>query len=167
MILSSGPVLGFETAAEQTVRPLPKSAPPAQAIRDAFIQGARQVILTAVRLEERELRRGLEQLRVGDFVGWADPLPLGPSRSRYRLRERAATPPHLGALGIKKHAWDAVGNGGWALEPRTLMVELAVRALHLGLSLETMPSEAAPFWSLRDGASLLRGWALGLRRYDP
>ena len=45
-----------------TVRPLPKAADPAQAVRDGFIRGADIVALADVPLEAAELRTGLEAL---------------------------------------------------------------------------------------------------------
>ena len=145
-----------------TVRPLPKAADPAQAVRDGFIRGADIVALADVPLEAAELRTGLEALVESDAVAWLDPRPLGPSKTVLRLREQLV-PPHVAAVAVRKHAWDAIGNHARSGRVRSVVVEVAVRVARAGLDVRYLDAAASPGWSVREGTDVLWGWLVGHR----
>lgn len=142
------------------VRPLPKQANPGQSIRDAFIAGAEAVVLTDVPLDERDLRDGLEALLEADAVAWLDPRPLGPSRTVFRLRDQLV-PPHVAAVALRKHTWDALGNHARCRRVRAAVVELAVRTARVGLDVTYRDAQASPGWTARESGEVVRGWLTG------
>lgn len=163
LVITAQPLdLGTTEDESVAVRPLPKAADPAQAIRDAFIRGAEVVVLTDVPLDPRELRLGLDALIESDAVAWLDPRPLGPSKTILRLREQLV-PPHVAAVAVRKHAWDAIGNHARSARVRSVVVEIAVRVAQAGLDVRYLDSAASPGWSLREGSDVVWGWMVGHR----
>lgn len=142
------------------IKPLSRAVRPAQAIRDGFIRGAETVVLTDVALDDAELGRGLFELRENDAVAWLDPQPLGPSTTVLRLRENLV-PPHVGAVAVRRHAWDAMGNHVRSRRVRAAVVELAVRVHRVGLDVRYLDATASPRWSWREGRDVLQGWLTG------
>lgn len=154
--------LGLPDHDDLEIRPLPKAADPAQAIRDGFIRGADVVALTDVTLDATELQHGLDALAETDAVAWLDPRPLGPSKTALRLREQLV-PPHVAGVAVRRHAWDAIGNHARSGRVRSVVVEVAVRVARAGLDVRYLDAEASPGWSLREGADVVWGWLAGHR----
>jgi hypothetical protein len=163
LVLTAQPLdLDITAREDLAVRPLPKAADPAQVVRDGFIRGAEVVALADVPLDTDELQRGLDALVESDAAAWLDPRPLGPSKTVLRLREQLV-PPHVAAVAVRKHAWDAIGNHARSGRVRSVVVEVAVRVARAGLDVRYLDAAASPGWSLREGTDVVWGWLVGHR----
>jgi len=159
-VLTAQPLELDEPIEDLEARPLPKPQHPAQAIRDAFIDGVDAVALTDVPLHAADLRQGLAALPEADAVAWLDPRPLGPSTSGFRLREQWV-PAHVAAVLLRRHTWNALGNDVRSRRVRAAIVELTVRTKRVGLDVAYRNAQASPGWSIREGGDVLRGWLSG------
>jgi len=143
-------------------RPVRKGAAPDRMVREAFVRGGDQVVLAGVELSPEEVRQGLSMLPGADAVAWLDERPSPRWAAWWNAAVDGHFPgPRVLALGLWRHAWDALHNRGRGRTVRGLAVESALRLHHLGLDVRPLSGRASPGWSGRTGWEVARGvwWA--------
>lgn len=162
-ILTDQPAAALDVAGGSwDVRPVRRGAAPDQAVRDAFIRGAERVVVSAANLTEDELEAGLAALVGADAVVWLDPRPEPKPAALWTAARRSALPAvRVVAIGLKHHAWDALGNRARAPTVRGFAVEVALRLQRLGLDVTEVSTQASPGWAGRTGVEVARGWLFG------
>lgn len=137
---------------------LPKAGSAVHAVRAAFDKGADRVVSTSAPLSAIDLREGLGQMVGAEAVAWLDPRPLGPSHPKVQDLLEPLRAPRVLAIGMWRHAFEALHDVGELRDPRALSVHLMVKARRAGLEVRTVKSEASPGWYGGQGVAILKGW---------